>query len=339
MGLVREVAIDLGTTETRLFSSDGLILSEPTLVALQSEGGRGSKILAIGDEALVMEGRTPKGITVVRPIRDGSIVDIDLTSQMLKYFIEKARRAPSIFRPLDVVICVPSGSTGLERRALANAAQSAGASKVSFVLQSMAAAIGAGLAVTEPIAFMMLTIGGGVSESAIISLQGIAYVATIKSGGDRITEEILSYLRRYHNLSVGWSTAENLKRQFGVASPVYADKNRRILVRGIDTVNSVPKEIAISEFDLAEVILYSISGIVEVIKTTLENAPPMLAADIIETGLVVAGGGALLRSLKDYLEDEIGLPVAVANDPSSAVARGINISMTEPRYSGVLMAQ
>ena len=335
-GLVREIAIDVGTTNTRIFSgSQGLIISQPSVVALRQRNGY-KEIIAVGDEALLMEDRTPDDVIIVRPLRDGAIADLEIASEMIKYFIEASGKKPTFLRPLDVVICVPSGSTAAERRSIANAARSAGASEVSVIQQPMAAAIGAGAPVLEPVGSMILNIGGGTTEVAIVTMRGVAYATSVRTGGDKMTDDVIDYFRRWHNLLVGRSTAERAKKDFGVAAVKFADEKLKFRVRGRDLVHGVPKEIEITQVEFAQAFENVTGAIIETIKIALENTAPELAADVIETGVLLTGGGARLNSISRLVEEEIGLPVHVPDEPEAAVARGIGMAMNDPVFQQIL---
>lgn len=335
-GLVREIAIDLGTAYTRIFSdTQGLILSEPSVIAIRAFNGKRT-VVAVGAKALEMEGRTPDNIEVIRPIHDGAIADLELASDMIQHFIRAAKHSPSFFRPLDVVVCVPSGSTQMERRTIENAAKSAGASKVFVMLQPMAAAIGADMPVTEPVASLVLNIGGGMTEVAVISMRGVAYTTSVRMGGDKMTEAVIMYFQRHHNLLIGNATAERIKREYGVASPDLANPHLKFNVRGRNLAFGVPSEVEVSQRDLSEAFENIVNAVVEGVQIALEHCAPELAADIIDQGIVMTGGGALLGALDQVIEERTGLPVSVAEDPSSAVARGIGIAMADPLYRGLL---
>ncbi len=336
-GLVHEFAIDLGTTNTRIFSnSRGLILTQPSAVALRQEPGF-FKIVAIGDEALAMEGRTPENINVVYPIREGVIADLDVASAMVKHFIALTGERPNLIRPLDVVLCVPAGSTPAERKAIAKAIKAAGAARVSIVLQPLMAALGAGSPVIDPVGTMVATIGGGATEVAIVALNGVAYSTSVRTGGDRMTDEVISYVRRYHNLHIGRATAERIKREYGVASPDFAVKNLKFRLRGRDLVQGVPAEVEMSQESLAEAFEDVVKSIVEAIRITLEGTAPELAADVVDQGIVLTGGGARLGSLDRLIEQETGLPVYLPDEPETCVAKGIGIAMSDPAFYSTLL--
>lgn len=335
-GLAIEVAIDVGTSVTRVYSADaGLLLEEPSVVALRQLKGK-TEPIAFGDEALLIEGRNPDDIIVVRPIQDGAITDLDVATAMIENFIKKSKRKPSFLRPLDVVICVPLGSTLVERRAIGDAARAAGASRVSLILQPMAAAIGSAVPVLEPVGSFVINIGGGTTECAVIAMRGIAYSASLRVGGNQMTEDIISYFRRYHNILIGNATAERIKREFGVASPAYADRSIEFRVRGRDLVNGVPREILENQYGLSIAFEQVVNAIEELIRVAVENIPPELVADIVDQGIVMTGGGALLGSLDKFLQNETGLPVTIAYDASSSVSRGIGMAMSDRSYSDAL---
>ena len=334
----QNMAIDLGTANTVVYVQDrGIVLNEPSVVAIETVNGM-KRVKAVGDDAKMMMGKTPDNIEAIRPLRDGVIADIEIAEQMIKDFIRKVTgKRTSPFNPPEIVICVPSGSTSVERRAIRDAASNAGASDVFLILEPMAAAIGADMPVTEPVGSMVVDIGGGTTEVAVLSLRGLAYTTSVRVGGDKMDEAIVSYVRRHHNLLIGDSTAERIKKDYGVAMVPEDGVGETITLKGRDLVNGVPKEITITQANIAEALSEPIGAIVEGVRIALENTAPELAADIVDQGIVLTGGGALIRQLDDFLREETGLPVTVAEDPLSCVALGTGRAMEDPIYRGVLM--
>ncbi|WP_340266649.1 rod shape-determining protein [Sphingobium mellinum] len=331
-----DMAIDLGTVNTVIYVRDrGIVLNEPSVIAIETRQGI-RRVKVVGNEAKLMLGKTPSGIQAIRPLRDGVIADIDVAEQMIKHFIDKALNGSNRFgRRHEVVICVPSGSTMVERRALRDAAANAGAAHVQLIEEPMAAAIGAGLPVTEPRGAMVVDIGGGTTEVAVLSLQGIAYSNSARVGGDRLDDAISSHIRRTHNLMIGEATAERVKCEIGSAmAPV--DEDRHIIVKGRDLVNGRPAEMTISEREIAEALSEPVGQIKMAVMTALEQTAPELSADIIEEGITLTGGGALLRRLDEALMEETGLPVKVADTPLICVAMGAGKALEDPAYQGVL---
>jgi rod shape-determining protein MreB len=319
--LSSDMAIDLGTANTLVYvKGRGIVLNEPSVVAIASVKGR-KQVLAVGDEAKMMLGRTPGNIQAIRPLRDGVIADFEVAEEMIKHFIRKVHNRRSFARPC-IIVCVPSGSTAVERRAIQESAESAGASKVLLIEEPMAAAIGAGLPVTEPTGSMVVDIGGGTTEVAVLSLGGIVYSRSVRVGGDKMDEAIIAYIRRNHNLLVGESSAERIKKEIGSACMPEDGEGRVMEIKGRDLMNGVPKEIVISERQIAESLAEPVGAIVEAVKVALEHTAPELAADIVDKGIVLTGGGALLRNLDVLLREETGLPVMVCDDPISAVVLG-----------------
>lgn len=334
----RNMAIDLGTANTLVYvDGEGIVLNEPSVVAIETINGI-KKVKAVGDDAKMMMGKTPDSIETIRPLRDGVIADLDWAEEMIKEFIRKVNgKKTSMFRPPEITICVPSGSTSVERRAIRDAASNAGASQVYLILEPMAAAIGADMPVTEPVGSMVVDIGGGTTEVAVLSLRGLAYANSVRTGGDKMDESIVSYVRRHHNLLIGESTAERIKRDYGVAMPPEDGIGEIITLKGRDLVNGVPKEITINQGHIAEALAEPIGAIVEGVRIALENTAPELAADIVDQGIVLTGGGALIKGLDVHLRQETGLPVSVAEDPLSCVAIGTGRAMEDPIYRGVLL--
>ncbi len=334
----QNMAIDLGTANTLVYVQDrGIVLNEPSVVAIETINGV-KRVKAVGDDAKMMMGKTPDNIEAIRPLRDGVIADIEVAEEMIKYFIRKVHGGKkSMFRYPEIVICVPSGSTSVERRAIRDAASNAGASAVYLILEPMAAAIGADMPVTEPVGSMVVDIGGGTTEVAVLSLRGLAYTTSVRVGGDKMDEAIVSYVRRHHNLLIGEATAERIKKDYGVATVPADGIGETIHIKGRDLVNGVPKEITITQANIAEALSEPIGAIVEGVRIALENTAPELAADIVDQGIVLTGGGALIKGLDEYLREETGLPVSIAEDPLSCVALGTGRAMEDPIYRGVLM--
>lgn len=325
-----DMAIDLGTANTLVYVRDqGIVLNEPSVVAVSVAGGK-KEILKVGNEAKQMLGRTPGNIFAIRPLRDGVIADFEVTEAMIKYFIRKVHNRRSFVSP-KMVICVPSGSTAVEQRAIREFAESAGASQVGLIEEPMAAAIGAGLPVSEPTGSMVVDIGGGTTEVAVISLGGIVYARSVRVGGDKMDEAIIAYIRRVHNLLTGESTAERIKKEIGCACPPADGEGRMMEIRGRDLMNGVPKEIVISERQIAESLAEPVGQIVEAVKVALEHTPPELAADIVDKGIVLTGGGALLTNLDLVLRHATGLAVTIADDPLSCVALGTGHTLEDSK--------
>ena len=333
-----DMAIDLGTANTVVYvRGRGIVLNEPSVVAVETINGV-KRVKAVGDDAKLMMGKTPGSIEAIRPLRDGVIADIDVAEQMIKHFIHKVHGPRRFARWPEIVICVPSGSTKVERRAIRDAASNAGASSVWLIEEPMAAAIGADMPVTEPIGSMVVDIGGGTTEVAVLSLRGLAYTTSVRVGGDKMDEAIVSYVRRNHNLLIGEATAERIKQEVGIARPPADGIGVIIHVKGRDLVNGVPKEIQINQGQIAEALSEPVATIVEGVRVALENTAPELAADIVDQGIVLTGGGALLEGLDEVLRDETGLPVTVAENPLTCVALGTGRALEDPMFRGVLMS-
>lgn len=331
-----DMAMDLGTANTLVYVRDqGIVLNEPSVVAISTVGGR-KQVLAVGNEAKQMLGRTPGNIQAIRPLRDGVIADFEVAEAMIKHFIRKVHNRRSFVSP-EMIICVPSGSTAVEQRAIIESAESAGARKVWLIEEPMAAAIGAGLPVMEPTGSMIVDIGGGTTEVAVISLGGIVYARSARVGGDRMDEAVIAYIRRVHNLLIGESTAERIKKEIGAACPPIDGDGRTMQIKGRDLMNGVPKEIVVTERQMAEALAEPVSQIVEAVKTALENTAPELAADIVDKGIVMTGGGSLLKNLDYVLRYATGLPVTVADDPLACVALGTGQALEDrPVLNGAL---
>lgn len=322
MGLLSaDMAIDLGTANTLVYvKGKGIVLNEPSVVAIEEIRGK-KQVKAVGNEAKRMLGRTPGNISAIRPLSDGVIADFEIAEEMIKYFIRKVHNRRSFVSPM-IIICVPSGSTAVERRAIQESADAAGAGKVRLIEEPMAAAIGADLPVTEPTGSMVVDIGGGTTEVAVLSLGGIVYARSVRVGGDKMDAAIVSYIRRTHNLLIGESSAERVKKEIGSACPPAKGEGRSIEIRGRDLMNGVPKEIIITERQIAEGLADPVSQIVEAVKVALENTAPELAADIVDKGIVLTGGGALLTNLDQVLREATGLPVSIAENPLACVVKG-----------------
>jgi rod shape-determining protein MreB len=315
------MAIDLGTANTLVYvKGRGIVLNEPSVVAMVSKNGK-KQVLAVGNDAKMMLGRTPGGIEAIRPMRDGVIADFEVAEEMIKHFIRKVHNRRSFANPV-IIVCVPSGSTAVERRAIQESALSAGARRVFLIEEPMAAAIGAGLPVNEPTGSMVVDIGGGTTEVAVLSLGGIVYSRSVRVGGDKMDEAIIAYIRRHQNLLIGESTAERIKKEIGSAAPPLEGTGASIEIKGRDLLNGVPKEITVTQRQIAEALTEPVSAIIEAVKVALEATPPELAADIVDKGIVLTGGGSLLSNLDQVLRDETGLPVSIADDALSCVALG-----------------
>lgn len=314
---VTDIGIDLGTASVLVYvKNKGIVIREPSVVALQKDS---NKVLAVGEEARQMIGRTPGNIVAVRPLKDGVIADYDVTEIMLKYFIEKVSPKPRLFRP-QIVVCVPSGVTSVEKRAVLEAAMQAGAKKTYLVEEPMAAAIGAGLNITEASGNMVVDIGGGTTDIAIISLGGIVVSESLRVGGDKFDEAIIRYIKKMYNMMVGERTAEDIKIQIGSAYPDGEGKSMEI--RGRDLVTGLPRTIKFTSLDTFQALSEPITTIVDGIKSVLERTPPELASDIVDKGIVLTGGGSLLHGFTRLLAEETGIPIHLAEDPLSCVALG-----------------
>jgi rod shape-determining protein MreB len=325
-----DLAIDLGTANTLIFvRGKGIVLDEPSVVAIRQEGGPSGKktIQAVGIEAKQMLGRTPGNITAIRPMKDGVIADFTITEQMLKFFIKKIHDSRMLSPSPRIIICVPCGSTQVERRAIRESAIGAGARQVYLIEEPMAAAIGADLPVAEATGSMVVDIGGGTTEVGVISLGGIVYAASVRVGGDKFDEAIINYIRRNYGLLIGESTAENIKKQIGSAFP--GSEVREMEVKGRNLAEGIPRSFTISSNEILEALTDPLNSIVSAVKSALEQTPPELGADIAEKGMVLTGGGALLRDLDRLLMEETGLPVIVAEDPLTCVVRGSGRALEE----------
>ena len=322
-----DIGIDLGTANTLVYVRDrGIVLREPSVVAIQSGT---SRVLAVGDEAKRMLGRTPGSIVAIRPLKAGVIADFEITEAMLRYFIRKVHNRRKMVRP-RVIIAVPSGITEVEKRAVKDSATHAGARDVFLIEEPMAAAIGVGLPVQEPAGNMIVDIGGGTTEVALISLAGIVFSRSIRVGGDEMDEGIIQYMKRVYNLMIGERTAEEIKIGIGSAYPV--GEETTIEVKGRDLVNGLPKTLTVTSEEIRDALAEPISTIVESVRITLERCPPELAADLVDRGLILAGGGAMLRGLDVLIAEQTGLPVHIADDPLSAVAEGTGVVLHELNF-------
>ena len=326
--LSSDIGIDLGTSNTLVYVKDqGIVLREPSVVAVQAGT---NKVLAVGDEAKRMLGRTPANIVAVRPLKDGVISDFEVTEAMLRHFISKVHNRRRVRARPRVVIAVPSGITEVEKRAVRESAAHAGAREVYLIEEPMAAAIGVGLPVQDPAGNMIIDIGGGTTEVALISLSGIVFSRSVRVAGDELDEAIVQYMKRAYNLMVGERTAEEIKIKIGSAYP--SEKETSVEVKGRDLVAGLPKTLMITSQEVREALLEPISTIVDSVRITLERCPPELSADLVDRGLVLAGGGALPRGFDKLLSEETGLPVHVAEDPLSAVAEGTGKCLNELKF-------
>jgi len=324
-----DLAIDLGTANTLVYvRGKGIVLNEPSVVAVHKNAKGEKKVLAVGTEAKKMLGRTPGNIVAIRPMRDGVIADFDITEAMLRHFILSVHNRRALVRP-RIIVSIPSGITQVERRAVRETVESAGAREIYLIEEPMAAAIGAGLPITEPISSMVVDIGGGTTEVAVISLAGIVYSKSIRIAGDKIDEEIVQYLKRKYSLLIGERSGEIIKTTIGNAYPDPSGEIRKMEVRGRDLISGIPKILEINSDEIREAINEPVSLIVDAIKDALENAPPELAGDIVDRGIVLTGGGALLRNLDLLIRAETGLPITVADDPLTTVARGAGIALDQ----------
>ena len=316
-----DLAIDLGTANTLIYQKGrGVVCNEPSVVAVQNDGRTGRrKVVAVGTEAKNMLGRTPDSITAIRPMKDGVIADFEITEEMLRHLIRKVNTRRALVKP-RIIICVPHGITEVEKRAVRESAESAGAREVYLIEEPMAAAIGAGLPVTEACGSMILDIGGGTTEIAIISLKGIVYSRSVRVGGDKMDEAIANFVRRRHNILIGERTAEQVKIAIGNAYP--SGDGLQVEVKGRDLLQGVPKAILLSEEEIREALVEPMHQILEVVKMALEKCPPELSSDIVDRGIVMAGGGALLRNFDKFIARETGISTTVVQDPLSAVVVG-----------------
>ena len=316
-----DIAIDLGTANTLVYvKGRDIVLNEPSVVAYSFKNGR-KVVHAVGQDARLMLGRTPGNIEAIRPMKDGVIADFEVAEAMISHFIKKVHNRRRFVNP-KVVICVPSGATAVEKRAIHQSAEQAGASKVYLIQEPMAAALGAGLPIHEPAGSMVVDIGGGTTEVAVLSLDGIVYSRSVRVGGDKMDEAIIQYVRRTTNLLIGEMSAERVKKEIGSATMPMDNEGMTVQIKGRDLMNGVPREIRVSEAMIAESLAEPVEQIVEAVKNALEATPPELAADIVDKGIMLTGGGALLRNLDTELRNRTGLPVSIADEPLSCVVRG-----------------
>lgn len=332
-----DLAIDLGTANTLVYvKGKGIIASEPSVVAVYTDRRGIKRVMAVGREAKEMLGRTPGNIEAIRPMKDGVIADFEVTEAMLRYFIRKAHNRKNLIRP-RIIICIPYGITEVEKRAVRESAESAGAREVFLIEEPMAAAVGAGLPVMEPTGNMIVDIGGGTTEVAVISLGGIVFSKSIRIAGDKMDDAIVNYLKRKYNMLVGLRTAEQIKVEIGTA---YAGGELKSMqVKGRDLVAGVPKTFEVNSEEIREAIMEPVGAVVEAVKITLERTLPELAADIVDRGIVLSGGGALLRDLDVLLREETGLPVSIAEDPLSSVVLGSGQALDKlDYYKGIAMS-
>ena len=321
-----DLAIDLGTANTLVYiKGKGIVCNEPSVVVIRRDD---KKPIAVGTEAKRMIGKTPANITAIRPMKEGVIADFDATGEMLKYFIKKVHNRRSFVSP-RIIIGVPSGITQVEQRAVKDAAQVSGAREVYLIGEPMAAAVGVGLPVGEPSGNMIVDIGGGTTDVAVISLDGVVYSKAVRVGGDKMDESIMAYIKRRYNLMIGDTTTEHIKNNIGSAYKTDGSEQHVMDIKGRDLISGIPKTLTINEDEIREALQEPVNTILDTIKVILENTPPELAADIVDRGIVLAGGGALLRGLDLLIRDETGLPVIVAEDPITAVVRGVGKMLDE----------
>ena len=335
----RDIVLDLGTANSLVYvPGEGIVLNEPSVVAIETTNG-GQVIRAVGTDAKVLVGKTADNIRTYRPLTEGVITDLEIAEELIKHFIYKAGGGGShgiMSRGPQIVVCVPSSSTSVERRAIRAAALNAGGREVSLIEEAMAAAIGAGLPVKDPVGSMVVDIGGGTTEVGIISLKGLTYNASIRVGGDKMDEAISAFVRRKHNVVIGEGTAERIKKEIGAALAVPESMHIMGYVRGQDVAKGGPCELALSQAEIVEALREPVAHIVEVVCTALEQAQPEIAGDIIERGITLTGGGSLLRGIDQVLADETGLPVGIAEDPLSCVALGAGRTLEDPEYRDAL---
>ena len=331
-----DMAIDLGTANTLVYlKGQGIVLNEPSVVAIIDDRGKKS-VLAVGDEAKTMLGRTPGNITAVRPLRDGVIADFVVTEEMIKHFIKKVHKKKAFANP-RILICVPTGSTPVERKAIQDSALAAGARKVQLIEESIAAAIGAGLPISEATGSMVVDIGGGTTEIAVMSLGGVVYANSMRVAGDAMDASIIQFMRKQFNLLVGEASAEKIKKEIGTAMPTSGNS---YLMKGRDIRSGTPKEITLKEEDTAEALRPVLNQILAGIKDALENTPPELSADLVDMGMVLTGGSALLKNIDKLISKETGLPVQISEDPLSCVAFGCGKALDdEQTFSNLLIGE
>ncbi len=324
-----DLAIDLGTANTCVYvKGQGIVLREPSVVAVKKDNRGNNQVLAVGSEAKRMLGRAPGNIRAIRPMKDGVIADFEVTEAMLRYFISKVHNQRRLVRP-RIMICVPTGITQVEKRAVKESALSAGAREVFLIEEPMAAAIGANLPIQEPTANMVVDIGGGTTEVAVISLSGIVYSRSVRVGGDKMDEAILRHVKRKYNMLIGESTAEEIKIQIASAYPM--EEEKEIEVKGRDLVTGIPQTIIITSEEVRKAIAEQVDAIVQAVRQALEQTPPELAADVVERGIVLTGGGALLRGLDQLLREDTSLPIFSVDDPLATVVMGTGIALDNMR--------
>ena len=323
-----DMAIDLGTANTLVYvKGEGVVLNEPSVVATVEDQGR-TQVLAVGNEAKQMLGRTPGKIQAIRPMKDGVIADFEVAEQMIKSFIKKVHKGRTLSNP-QIVICVPTGATNVERRAIRESADAAGARRVFLIDEPVAAAIGAGLPVAEATGSMIVDIGGGTTEVAVLSLGGVVHATSVKAAGDKFDEAIIEYMRVTHKLAIGETTAERMKKEIGSASPPEDGDGKSINVKGRDLITGLPKEISISQRQIAEALAEPVAQIIDTIKRALEQTPAELSADIVERGIMMTGGGSLLGNLDKVLRRSTSLPISIAEDPLLCVVMGTGKALEE----------
>jgi len=328
----KDLGIDLGTSNTLVYAKNkGIVSNEPSVVAVYKDSRGAKKVIAVGEEAKKMLGKTPGNIVATHPLKDGAIADFEITEAMLKYFIQKIHNKKSYARP-RIVISVPSAITPIEKRAVRESAETAGAREVYLIEEPMAAAIGVGLPITEPSGNMIVDIGGGTTEVAVISLAGIVYCNSVRIAGDKIEEAIVQYVKRRYNLLIGERTAENIKITIGSAYPNLDGEETTMEIKGRDLIAGIPKALEISSREIREAIAEPVNAIIETIRIALEQTPPELAADIVDKGIVISGGGALLRNLDLLIKEVTRLPVIIADNPLTAVAEGTGKALDEVNF-------
>jgi rod shape-determining protein MreB len=324
----KDMAIDLGTANTLVYvKGEGVVLNEPSVVATVENQGR-TQVLAVGNEAKQMLGRTPGKIQAIRPMKDGVIADFEVAEQMIKSFIKKVHSGRTLSNP-QIVICVPTGATNVERRAIRESADAAGARRVFLIEEPVAAAIGAGLPVAEPTGSMIVDIGGGTTEVAVLSLGGVVHATSVKAAGDKFDEAIIEYMRSAHKLAIGETTAERMKKEIGSASPPEDGDGKSMNVKGRDLITGLPKELSISQRQISEALAEPVAQIIDTIKRALEQTPAELSADIVERGIMMTGGGSLLGNLDKVLRRATSLPVSIAEDPLLCVVMGTGKALEE----------
>jgi rod shape-determining protein MreB len=331
-----DLAIDLGTANTLVYvRGKGIVLTEPSVVAVRKDERGGNRVVAVGKDAKMMLGKTPGNISAIRPMKDGVIADFEVAEAMLRYFIQKVHNRRTLIRP-RVIICIPSGVTQVEKRAVRESAESAGAHEVYLIEEPMAAAIGAGLPITEPVCNMVVDIGGGTTEVAVISLAGIVYSRSVRVGGDKMDMAILQHIKRKYNLLIGERTAELIKTTVGNAYPL--GETETMMIKGRDLVTGIPKTVEVNSDEIRESIQEQIDSILETVKVALEQTPPELAGDIVDRGIVLTGGGALLKNLDHFLRLQTGLPIMMTEDPLSTVVLGSGKALDEIEILKVVLS-